>query len=113
MENLSQLEISCDFTANGCDVYVKLCDLLNHTTYCPFDPVGKDCQFDCGAKLLPVEVESHNCIDYLKSVLVAKDIHAERIMKENELLKESYQTKSLVSSNSIVFNKHKQRSFKD
>jgi hypothetical protein len=66
------LEISCDYSNNGCEKYIKLAELKNHVDNCNFNP-NLHILCDCGQNIETIKLTDHqnNCIDYLKEQLNA------------------------------------------
>jgi hypothetical protein len=64
------LEISCEYSNNGCEKYIKLVELKNHVDNCNFNP-NLHILCDCGQKIEAFKLIDHqnNCIDYLKEQL--------------------------------------------
>jgi hypothetical protein len=82
MNLLNEFEIKCDFSANGCQLYIKLCELENHKSKCVFNPESRLICV-CGFKCSEEELLNHqnNCVYNLREEIIA-------LKKEKNALKE-------------------------
>merc|ERR1712156_1371451 len=76
MISLTELEITCTYTVNGCDFLTRLGDgigtaLLSHEYECPHNPKNfVECpRKECGLQICKLKINQHNCIEDLKVAL--------------------------------------------
>lgn len=83
---ISRLRIRCSF--EGCNQVTHLADIYNHEVMCEFEPsrqfACETCSFN-GSKL---QLMHHNCAEYLKLLLEAKEIQASQ---ETKALEQMYE----------------------
>ncbi len=85
------MEISCDYSNNGCEKYLKLAELKNHVNICNFNP-NLHVLCDCGQTIETIKLIDHqnNCIDYLKeqlngSIDMISSLNKSKLQLMNEL----------------------------
>ncbi|XP_074600280.1 uncharacterized protein LOC141854482 [Brevipalpus obovatus] len=80
---LQNLEIKCDFAANGCSCYIKMEDLIRHRDACVFNPENSiTCPNNCGAVMKRRETETHCCLSYLQSIISERDAYIDEVIEE-------------------------------
>ena len=90
---ITNLLISCDFSANGCQEYIKIDGLSVHSSNCAFNPVimnqDIECPSSCGAIVKRSgSIDEHNCVSHLKTIIANNNNMIEILMSQNEELLE-------------------------
>lgn len=70
---LNHLHIRCDFASGGCQDIVRLEDLANHRSSCPFNPeYPVPCARGCGALVPKNLLPKHDCVRDLRDLLCSQ-----------------------------------------
>ncbi|CAG0889552.1 unnamed protein product [Cyprideis torosa] len=89
---LARVEIECDNKAHGCPEKIKLEALNQHLEQCQYNPkFPVECPNECGLKVPKDEIQQHNCIRELRTVLQTQQ------NKLKEAVSELQEQKTLVS----------------
>uniref|UniRef100_A0A1A9WWT4 E3 ubiquitin-protein ligase NRDP1 n=1 Tax=Glossina brevipalpis TaxID=37001 RepID=A0A1A9WWT4_9MUSC len=80
---LSRLSITCNNAANGCTLIVKLDALNSHLQECEYNPKRQlPCEKGCGLSVPQDELEDHNCVRELRSMLLKQQQEMSEIKAE-------------------------------
>jgi len=67
---LAKLMVSCAFTEHGCSSFMRLETLQEHVSSCDFNPKTPElCPAGCGLMVARDELEGHNCVRDLRSLI--------------------------------------------
>jgi hypothetical protein len=67
---INELDRKCRFASDGCSVIFQQGNHLAHESVCLANPASmKPCEHNCGADVLPIQIPTHDCIEFLKSKL--------------------------------------------
>lgn len=73
---LHRLSITCDNSVYGCTLVVKLDSLSSHLKDCEFNPKRPiSCEQGCGMIIPKDELQDHNCIKELRSIIQSQQIN--------------------------------------
>ncbi len=97
---MNEFEIKCNFSANGCQLYIKLGELENHKSKCVFNPESRlicVCGFKCSEELLN---HQNNCVYNLREEIILIALKKEKnalIEKVNQINDELIVAKQEIS----------------
>lgn len=106
---LSKLRLKCEHEALGCNEYIRLENLNNHSYECEFNPKKTIiCNLGCNILITKDELKSHNCIKELRKVVddqqsKINQLSSEVVKQKNDLDAYIHELKVLKSFASKIF----------